>query len=118
MCLSERQKEIVQFSFDSIGAEQARVHSLDDCGKILDIFVRFGHKEIDTARSYAGGTSEQYLGDLDWQLRGLVMETKLGPGVHKHNAEGLRLGLTQSLEALKSKSVCTHSLMQFAPIET
>lgn len=35
--------------------------------------------KVDTALVYAGGTSEQYLGKLDWQKRGLKMETKLYP---------------------------------------
>lgn len=38
-------------------------------------------RQIDTARAYCGGTSEEYLGKLDWQKRGLKMETKLYPTV-------------------------------------
>ena len=35
--------------------------------------------QIDTARTYSGGTSEEYLGKIDWQKRGLVIDTKLYP---------------------------------------
>ena len=35
--------------------------------------------QIDTARGYANGTSEEYLGKLDYEKRGLVMGTKLYP---------------------------------------
>lgn len=37
--------------------------------------------QIDTARGYCGGTSEEYLGKIDWQKKGLKMETKLYPNV-------------------------------------
>lgn len=36
-------------------------------------------EQIDTARTYSGGTSEEYLGKIDWKKRGLVMDTKLYP---------------------------------------
>lgn len=35
--------------------------------------------QLDTARVYCAGTSEEMLGDLDWKKRGLVMDTKLYP---------------------------------------
>lgn len=34
---------------------------------------------MDTARVYAGGTSEEYLGQIDHKARGLKIETKLIP---------------------------------------
>ncbi len=34
---------------------------------------------MDSARTYTGGTSEEYLGNIDWKKRGLVMDTKLYP---------------------------------------
>ena len=37
------------------------------------------YRQIDTARTYTGGTSEEYLGKIDWKKRGLVMDTKLYP---------------------------------------
>jgi aflatoxin B1 aldehyde reductase len=61
----------------SAGVEQTRVHDLKDAGAMLDVFQKYGHKEVDTARVYGGGSSEEYLGELNWKERGLIMETKL-----------------------------------------
>lgn len=35
--------------------------------------------KIDTARTYAGGTSEEYLGKIDLLGKGFKLETKLAP---------------------------------------
>ena len=40
---------------------------LEDCAATLDMLQKFGHNEVDTARAYAGGTAEEYLGELKWQ---------------------------------------------------
>ena len=56
-----------------------RVSNLQDIAAILDVFQAHGHNELDTARVYAGGTSEEVLGELGWKERGLLMETKLYP---------------------------------------
>jgi aflatoxin B1 aldehyde reductase len=61
------------------GVEQARVHDLKEAGAILDIFQKYGHNEIDSARAYGAGSSEEMLGDLEWQKRGIVMDTKYYP---------------------------------------
>lgn len=101
-----------------LGAEQARVHSLADCATILDIFRSHGHREIDTARFYGEGSSEGFLGELDWRKRGLVMDTKYYPtagrnmsksdepeGGWRHTPEHLRQNLMASLKALKADKV-------------
>ncbi|KAI1878348.1 uncharacterized protein JN550_000530 [Neoarthrinium moseri] len=93
------------------GADQARVHSLEESGAILDVFQKFGHIEVDSARSYAGGSTEEYLGALKWQERGLVLDTKLSPlgrlGATKytHSPADLRRGLRDSLTALRTDKV-------------
>lgn len=78
------------------------------------MFQRFGHNEIDTALVYGGGSSEQYLGQLDWQKRGLTMDTKFSPRAKRgddsgttlsHNPEDLRIALKRSLESLKGDKV-------------
>ncbi|KAF8892596.1 Aldo/keto reductase [Infundibulicybe gibba] len=66
-------------TFGEAGTNGARVHDLGDVEAILDVFISHGHTEIDTARAYCGGTSEEYLGKIDWKKRGLVLETKLYP---------------------------------------
>ena len=90
------------------------MHSLEDCAAILDVFQKYGHNEIDTAIVYGGGSSEEYLGYLHWQDRGLVMDTKffpranlgLGPDVKTtHRPEHLRLALKRSLASLQAEKV-------------
>ena len=46
-------------TFGKAGAEQARVHVLSKVKEIIDVFGKHGHKEIDTARMYAFGSSEE-----------------------------------------------------------
>ncbi|KAJ3255553.1 hypothetical protein HK103_006189 [Boothiomyces macroporosus] len=99
-------------TFGAEGQEQARTTSLDDCRAILDCFQAHGHCEIDTARFYGGGTSEEYLGKLKWYERGLVMDTKLYPTAGKnmgepisHSPQDLRKHLLISLKALDSKQI-------------
>lgn len=99
-------------TFGTAGAEQARVHELSDCAAILDVFQKHGHNEIDTARTYGGGSSEQYLGQLKLKERGIVLDTKLSPRgragaahVYTHRPEDLKPALLQSLEALQTDKV-------------
>ena len=95
------------------GPEQSRVTDIKEAEKILDIFQSHGHNEIDTSRFYGSGTSEEYLGKMDWQKRGLVMDTKVYPTVGKgmpgdqitHKPEDLRKYLQISLKALKTDKV-------------
>jgi aflatoxin B1 aldehyde reductase len=86
------------------------VHDLKDAAAMLDVFQKYGHKEVDTARVYGGGSSDEYLGKLNWQERGLVMETKLYSGSLyaskiTHNAADLRKYLLESPKALKAKKI-------------
>jgi len=101
-------------TFGEEGKEGARVHDLKDVEAILDVFQAHGHVEIDTARTYAVGTSEEYLGKIDWKKRGLKMETKLYPNAShnipmsfghlriSHSPEDLRKHLDASLKALNT----------------
>ena len=96
---------------DTLGA---RVHDLTTAGAIIDIFQSHGHNEIDTARVYGNGSSESILSSLDWQKRGLVMDTKLYPNAgtkmseedqYTHRPEDVRRGLMTSLKALGAKKI-------------
>lgn len=77
------------------------------------MFQKFGHNEIDSARVYGGGSSEEYLGKLRWQNRGLIMDTKLSPRRrltpdvknYTHKNEDLKPALVESLEALQTDKV-------------
>ncbi|KAJ9139074.1 Aldo/keto reductase [Pleurostoma richardsiae] len=92
------------------GVEQTRIHNLSDAAAVLDIFQKHGHNEVDTARVYGQGSSEEYLGQLDWQARNIVMETKYYPSSSygqggTHNPEDLRKHLLASLRALKTDKI-------------
>ena len=55
--------------------------------------------KLDTARVYSAGTSEELLGELGWQKRGLVMETKLYPNAVRRPQAASRWPLLTSLQA-------------------
>ena len=103
-------------TFGKPGVEQSRVHDIETARGILDVFQKHGHSEIDTARAYGEGSSEEMLGDLEWQKRGIVMDTKYYPTAGRggpagwdqalrHTPEGLRENLEKSLKALKADKV-------------
>jgi aflatoxin B1 aldehyde reductase len=114
-------------STDTLGA---RVHGLADAASILDTFQRHGHNEIDTARIYGGGSSEEMLASLSWKERGLIMATKLYPRAggsaafgeaYTHSPEDVRRGLTNSLKALGNEKVdifYLHAPDRSTPFET
>lgn len=106
-----------------------RVHSLTEAGEILDVFQKHGHNEIDTAIVYGGGSSELVLGQLHWQDRGIVMDTKFSPRMDlrgpgsgsSHSPEDLRLALKTSLESLKTDKIdmwYLHAPDRTTPYET
>jgi aflatoxin B1 aldehyde reductase len=92
-----------------------RVTTLDGTKAMLDVLQKHGHNEVDTARLYGQGSSEEYLGEIDWQKRGIIMETKLYPNGrglaipavenYTHTAEDVRRGLLQSFKALKAEKI-------------
>ncbi|KAF1940489.1 Aldo/keto reductase [Clathrospora elynae] len=100
-------------TFGRAGEEQVSTSNLNDCAAILDTFQSYGHSEIDTSRFYGDGTSEEYLGALEWEKRGLIMDTKFYPnviGLFGREAMHLTLsymenGLTSSLQALQAEAV-------------
>ncbi|CAE6392477.1 unnamed protein product [Rhizoctonia solani] len=93
-------------TFGKPETEGARIETVEAVGEILDVFKSYGHCEVDTARVYTNGTSEELLGEVEWQKRGLVVETKLYPsGPIKHTPEGIREYLDKSLNALKADKV-------------
>ncbi|KAJ6465205.1 Aldo/keto reductase [Mycena vitilis] len=90
-------------TFGAPGTDGARVHDLKDIEAILDVFLQHGHRELDTARVYCAGTSEEYLGKIDWQAKEILMETKLYPAPGRsHSPEDLRKFLMISLKALNT----------------
>ncbi|KAF7316049.1 Aldo-ket-red domain-containing protein [Mycena indigotica] len=104
-------------------AEGARVTDVKEVEAMLDVFVARGYREVDTARFYCKGTSEEYLGKVDWKAKGILMETKLyptkraltmkhllGPEIYEqlqkfgvsHTPEDVRKHLALSLDAVKT----------------
>jgi aflatoxin B1 aldehyde reductase len=118
-------------TFGRSGEEQVRTSDLSECASILDTFQSHGHNEVDTSRFYGvrthphppiptailtprqDGSSEEYLAQLSWQKRGLVMDTKFFPNVtgffgraetHSNKAD-MQKSLTESLTALGAEGV-------------
>ncbi|KAJ7124547.1 Aldo/keto reductase [Mycena epipterygia] len=92
-------------TFGAPGTNGARVTELKDVEAILDVFLKHGHREIDTAIAYCGGTSEEYLGKINWQEKGILMETKLYPHPMmktSHSPEDLRKFLMVQLKSLNT----------------
>ena len=56
------------FGFE--GKNGVRTSSLTECQEILDVFFDHGHTELDTARMYAEGTTEQVASQysIQWEL--------------------------------------------------
>eukprot|EP00026_Physarum_polycephalum_P012412 Phypoly_transcript_12716.p1 GENE.Phypoly_transcript_12716~~Phypoly_transcript_12716.p1 ORF type:complete len:333 (+),score=58.42 Phypoly_transcript_12716:105-1103(+) len=94
-------------TFGEEGKEQSRIHDINTCQEVLDVFKKHGHNELDTARFYGGGTSEQYLGKMGVQSKqGMKLATKVFPVPgYEHTSEGIRKALTDSLTALQVKKV-------------
>ncbi|QSZ31168.1 hypothetical protein DSL72_000731 [Monilinia vaccinii-corymbosi] len=100
-------------TFGKPGVVQTRVHDIKDVSSMISLFQSYGYNEMDTARVYGKGSSEEYLGQLQpsYTDRGIIMATKLYPNnsVYPNNMDGsnithsakdLRLHLDRSLKAL------------------
>ncbi|KAF8578218.1 Aldo/keto reductase [Ramaria rubella] len=77
-------------TFGHPGPHVTQFHTLPECQTILDVFCKeFGYKELDVARSYGMGSSEEFLGQLE--LHGARIDTKapppLGPEAVKEKCE-------------------------------
>ncbi|KAI0859693.1 Aldo/keto reductase [Xylaria cubensis] len=102
-------------SFGAAGTRGSpHINSVEQAAKVLEVFQRHGHDELDSARAYGEGTTEELLGNLKWQNRGLKMDTKLFPTAghalektsgYTHKPEDVRRGLLDSLKALKSDKI-------------
>ena len=91
----------------SIGASsdaQAHFTNLEEAQAFLDLFRKYGHVDLDTARSYspgAPGTSEQILGQTDCK-QWAIIDTKVKSGTpNAHTKELVAENIQQSLNALK-----------------
>ncbi|KAF9236270.1 Aldo/keto reductase [Melanogaster broomeanus] len=90
------------FGFE--GKNGVRTFAMGECQEVLDVFFAHGHSEIDTARMYAEGTTEQVLSQLD--LKDATVDTKVYPvNPGDHLPQNLRNTFLTSLEYLKRDKV-------------
>ncbi|KAJ6486529.1 NADP-dependent oxidoreductase domain-containing protein [Mycena vitilis] len=93
----------------------------DAAVELLDVFQKHGHSEVDTARMYSAGKSEEMLAAIGWQARGLKMQTKvfatkgknmtwLTPDEFTHSSADIRAAFNTSLAALKADTIDTYYL--------
>lgn len=81
------------------GKSGVRNADLKECQEILDVYFGRGYRELDTARMYGEGTTEQYLAKLD--LKGSTIDTKVYPvKPGDHSPEKLRATFETSLNIL------------------
>ncbi|KAJ7917134.1 Aldo/keto reductase [Mycena leptocephala] len=80
-------------SFGAPGSEGARVDNVKDLEAVMDLLLKHGHRET-------------MLGKINWQEKGILMETKILPFypilpdvTAAHSPEGLRESLMMSLKA-------------------
>ncbi|KAG8748661.1 hypothetical protein FRC10_000052 [Ceratobasidium sp. 414] len=96
------------------GKDGVRSSELGECQSILDAFFCHGHTELDTARMYGQGTTEelgrrlmdtnQYLSQL--KLGGASIDTKVFPSEPgMHSPERLRAKFLECLQKLNRKKV-------------
>ncbi|KAF8507235.1 Aldo/keto reductase [Gautieria morchelliformis] len=109
------------FGTMTMGAEHkngVRTADLAECQKILDIYLS-EHKEIDTARMYAEGTTEEYLSQLD--IKGATVDTKVfpvTPGDHSPEALRRTFGVSlKKLSPLKVRVLYLHAPDRSVPFE-
>ncbi|KZV72567.1 Aldo/keto reductase [Peniophora sp. CONT] len=92
-------------TFGYEGTDGARLHTPEAVSEVLDVFQKHGHTEIDSARVYTSGSSEELLGKIDYKGRGLLYETKLYPTPPlniTHKPDSLRENLEKSLKAMNT----------------
>ncbi|KAI4237990.1 MAG: hypothetical protein L6R40_005801 [Gallowayella cf. fulva] len=84
----------------------ARITSLDEYNRCLDLFQNEGYNEVDTARAYVGGKQEGVTKEARWKERGLTLATKHYPRpAGQHKPAELRAAFEKSLAELGTDCV-------------
>ncbi|EGN93228.1 hypothetical protein SERLA73DRAFT_189721 [Serpula lacrymans var. lacrymans S7.3] len=86
------------------GKDGVRNSDEKTCQEIIDVFFKHGHTELDTARMYGEGTTQEILAKLDF--KNATVDTKVHP--HKlggHAPADLRAAFEISLQDLKRDKV-------------
>ncbi|KFY53141.1 hypothetical protein V496_07871 [Pseudogymnoascus sp. VKM F-4515 (FW-2607)] len=95
---------LLTFGPDPTGG--ARITSLPEFTKVLDVYQSRGYHEVDTARSYGNGTQEAFTRSAGWKERGLTLATKSLPeGPGGHSAANLPEKVETSLRELGTDCV-------------
>ncbi|KAL5533281.1 hypothetical protein ACEPAF_5057 [Sanghuangporus sanghuang] len=88
------------------GKSGVRNHTIRECQEIIDVFYKHGHKELDTARVYGEGTTEEYFALMN--LKDCSIDTKVYPiNPGDHQPKKLRETFLTSLEKLGRPRVRT-----------
>lgn len=83
----------------------ARIHSVEQAREAIGVYVHHGYTTIDTARLYGGGTSEEFIGQVDL-AEGCYIDTKaLSSKPGDLSPKNLRASLMESLQSLRCKKV-------------
>ncbi|KAI8815614.1 NADP-dependent oxidoreductase domain-containing protein [Fimicolochytrium jonesii] len=85
-----------------------RISDQKEIQRILDLYASHGHKELDTARMYCGGNTEEVLGEMNVQnsAHSFSVATKAYPtNAGDHEPSKLKAQFRASLKALKTKKV-------------
>ncbi|KAA1473823.1 Aldo/keto reductase [Dentipellis sp. KUC8613] len=86
------------------GHTAVRVSDTGSAQRLLDSYFDLGYKELDAARLYGDGTTEEFLGKVD--LRGGTIDTKIYPAQPgAHSPAQLRATLDVSLKALRPHTI-------------
>jgi len=92
----------------SLGEDPAKVKP------VADLFLSYGHYELDTARIYADGKSEGAVGHVTQSTKGLIVDTKI-PGMipNCQSPENVAKSVEESLKQLQTNKV--HIMYLHAP---
>lgn len=106
-------------TFGYPGKNGVRTDTLEGCQGILDVFFKHNGKEIDTARMYAEGTTEEVLAKLN--IKGETVDTKVYPvNPGDHHPDKLKATFETSLEKLgpiKPRVLYLHAPDRSVPFE-
>ncbi|KAK2605750.1 hypothetical protein N8I77_008565 [Diaporthe amygdali] len=94
-------------TFGTDEATGARITSVPEFAKILDLYQQRGYSEVDTARVYVGGQQEAFTREAGWKERGLTLATKVkypnAPG--ENTADKVTASVETSLKELGTDCV-------------
>jgi aflatoxin B1 aldehyde reductase len=94
------------FTFSPNEYHGGRIGNLDDFKTALNIFQSRGYNELDTARSYGGGSQENFTREAGWKEKGFQVSTKIYPFAPiSHRREDIIEQFNLSLSSLGADSI-------------